>query len=129
IALQQVNILRDIREDLLDGRVYLPKDELDRHGVTLSIGADGALADPNGGLVRLIYELADRASEGFAEVLPLPPVLGRPSAACNAAMAGIYRDLLRRIQADPRAVLPTRLSLTTSEKARVALRALVRGSA
>src|SRR5690242_11261310 len=51
IALQQTNILRDIREDLLAGRVYLPKEDLDRYGVTLRLDADGALADPDGGLV------------------------------------------------------------------------------
>ena len=34
IALQQTNILRDVREDLLNGRIYLPQDELDRFGVT-----------------------------------------------------------------------------------------------
>src|SRR5262249_50169008 len=47
IALQQTNILRDIREDLLSGRVYLPQDELGRYGVTLALDEGGALADPD----------------------------------------------------------------------------------
>ena len=36
VALQLTNILRDIREDHLNGRVYLPAEDLDRFGGTLS---------------------------------------------------------------------------------------------
>jgi len=34
IAMQLTNILRDVGEDLTKNRIYLPKDELDRFGVT-----------------------------------------------------------------------------------------------
>ncbi|HVE29891.1 MAG TPA: phytoene/squalene synthase family protein, partial [Mycobacteriales bacterium] len=37
IALQQANILRDLREDLVNGRVYVPGEDLDRFGVRLRI--------------------------------------------------------------------------------------------
>jgi phytoene synthase len=124
IALQQVNILRDIREDLLAGRVYLPKDDLDRFGVILDIGPDGALADPDGGLTALVRVAAARATAWFDEGLRLLPLLDRRSAACTAAMAGIYRDLLRRIEAEPTAVFRRRISLTGPQKLRVAGRAL-----
>jgi phytoene synthase len=124
IALQQVNILRDIREDLLTGRVYLPKDDLDRFGVTLAVGPNGALIDPDGGLTALVRVAAARATAWFDEGLRLLPLLDRRSAACTAAMAGIYRDLLRRIEAEPAAVFRGRLSLTGAQKLRVAGRAL-----
>jgi phytoene synthase len=124
VALQQVNILRDIREDLLVGRVYLPKEDLDRFGVTLALGPDGGLADPGGGLRALITEAAARAATWFDDGLRLLPLLDRRSAACTAAMAGIYRDLLRSIAADPHAVFGGRVSLSGWEKARVAGRAL-----
>jgi phytoene synthase len=124
IALQQVNILRDIREDLLTGRVYLPKDDLDRFGITLAIGSDGALVDPNGGLTALVRVAAARAAAWFDDGLRLLPLLDRRSAACTAAMAGIYRDLLRRIEAEPAAVFRRRISLTGPQKIRVAARAL-----
>jgi 15-cis-phytoene synthase len=61
IALQQTNILRDIREDLINGRVYLPGDELDRYGVCLELNSSGALRDPDGRLAALIRQAADRA--------------------------------------------------------------------
>jgi phytoene synthase len=51
-------------------------------------------------------------------------MLDRRSAACAGAMAGIYRRLLEQIAAQPAAVLDSRVSLSTGEKAMVAVRAL-----
>jgi len=125
IALQQVNILRDIREDLLAGRIYLPKDDLDRFGVTLALEGSGALADPDGGLRALVIVAAARAAAWFDDGLRLLPMLDRRSAACTAAMAGIYRDLLRRIEADPTVVFAGRVSLSGRQKASVSVRSLL----
>ena len=124
VALQQTNILRDIREDFMNGRVYLPQDDLDRFGVELRLGPDGALVDDGGGLAALIRWSADRARTWYDDGLLLLPLLDRRSAACCAAMAGIYRRLLERIAAQPAAVLDSRVSLSTGEKAMVAVRAL-----
>jgi phytoene synthase len=52
------------------------------------------------------------------------PLLDRRSAACTAAMAGIYRHLLDRISAQPTVVYDRRLALTGWQKAGVATRAL-----
>ena len=126
IALQQTNILRDIREDFTNGRVYLPQDDLDRFGVELRLGPDGALADDGGGLAALIRWSADRARTWYDDGLLLLPLLDRRSAACCAAMAGIYRRLLDRIATDPTLVFDRRLSLSTWQKSGVAARALTR---
>jgi phytoene synthase len=125
IALQQTNILRDIREDLRNGRVYLPQEELAGYRVELRVDETGALADPTGALARLIGDAARRARSWYAQGLRLLPLLDRRSAACTAAMAGIYRQLLERIAADPPAVYDQRLSLSGWQKAAVATRALV----
>jgi phytoene synthase len=125
IALQQTNILRDIREDLLNGRVYLPQDDLDTYGVQLAIDETGALADKEGHLAELITAAARRAGDWYGTGLRLVPLLDRRSAACTAAMSGIYRRLLDRIAADPTAVYDKRLSLSTWQKAGVAARALM----
>jgi 15-cis-phytoene synthase len=124
IALQQTNILRDIREDLTNGRVYLPREELDRFGVALALDEHGVLRDPTGGLDRLIRFSAARAREWYAEGLRLVPLLDRRSAACTLAMAGIYRRLLDEIAVDPRSVYHQRRSLSGWQKAGVAARAL-----
>lgn len=124
IALQQTNILRDIREDLQNGRVYLPTEELAQFGVRLELDADGNLADPDGHLAAYIRFAARRAERWYADGLRLVPLLDRRSAACCTAMSGIYSALLRRIGAEPTLVYDRRLSLSGREKAVVAARAL-----
>jgi len=123
IALQQANILRDLREDLLNGRVYVPADDLDRFGVRLRI-EDGRLADPDGSLARLIRFSAERARSWFADGQRLIPLLDWRSAASARAMSGIYATLLDRIAAQPSLVYGGRLSLPVRQKAAIAARAL-----
>jgi phytoene synthase len=124
IALQQTNILRDVREDLRNGRIYLPQRDLDQFGVRLELDAAGALRDPDGRLASLLRFAAARSEEWYERGMRLLPHLDRRSAACCAAMAGIYRRLGARIQADPTAVYHQRLSLSGWEKVRVAVSAL-----
>lgn len=126
IALQQTNILRDIREDLLLGRVYLPSEELADFGVRLRLDDTGALHDPDARLAAYITFAADRAQHWYDLGLRLLPQLDHRSAACCAAMAGIYHHLLRRIRQNPTAVYERRMSLPPHEKGRVALTALAR---
>ncbi|MFA1539952.1 presqualene diphosphate synthase HpnD [Actinomadura monticuli] len=124
VALQLTNILRDVREDGLSGRVYLPAKDLARFGVTLERDASGRLTDDPERLAGLIRFEADRAEEWYATGLRLLPMLDRRSAACAGAMAGIYRHLLKRIKADPLAALDTRTSLPAWEKAAVSALAM-----
>ncbi|WP_018335241.1 squalene/phytoene synthase family protein [Actinomycetospora chiangmaiensis] len=124
LALQQTNILRDVREDLGNGRIYLPAEELDRAGVTLALRPDGVLDDPDGALADLLRDAAVRARGFYAEGLRLVPMLDRRSAACTTAMSGIYRRLLDEIADDPRRTYDRRLSLSGRHKALVAVRSL-----
>jgi phytoene synthase len=141
VALQLTNILRDVREDAENGRIYLPAEDLRRFGVEPSDGEAGgdmaqrasrlaalaaAQAEPLSELIR--FE-AERAQQWFDRGLLLVPQLDRRSGACVAAMAGIYHRLLGRIEADPPAALSSRTSLSTPEKLLVALRSFAgRGS-
>lgn len=127
VALQQTNVLRDVREDLLNGRVYLPADDLRAHGVTLAVSGE-VLGGPMPALVALVRAGARRARTWYDASLPLLDLLDHRSAACTAAMAGIYVRLNDRIESTPVAITTQRLSLRGSEKAAVALRALVRGT-
>ncbi|MEU9829916.1 squalene/phytoene synthase family protein [Streptosporangium sp. NPDC048047] len=124
VALQITNILRDVREDRLAGRIYLPAEDLDRFGCTLDVDSSGGLTDPPDRLAALVRFEADRARSWFAEGMRLLAVLDGRSAACTAAMAGIYRCLLGRIAADPAGALAARLSLPPWRKAMVAAGAL-----
>jgi 15-cis-phytoene synthase len=126
IALQQTNVLRDIREDLTHGRVYLPLADLDRFEVELRLDDAGALVDTDGALRALIRAACARAHSWYDDGLRLVPLLDRRSAACCLAMAGIYARLTQRIAADPAMVFDRRLSLSGREKATVAAAALLR---
>ena len=121
VALQLTNILRDIREDYGNGRVYLPAEDLakfDCDPATLNS------AEPHPEFVKLIEFEVERARDWYATGMRLLPLLDRRSAACTGAMAGIYRRLLERIAAEPAAVLRGRMSLSGREKAIVAVQAL-----
>lgn len=125
VALQLTNILRDLHEDRLQGRIYLPAEDLERFGCRLDVDQHGEFREPADQLGRLIRFEAERAQRWYAEGLRLLPLLDRRSAACCATMSGIYRGLLDRIAADPAATLHGRVSLAPREKAVVAARSLV----
>jgi phytoene synthase len=125
VALQLTNILRDIREDLGNGRIYLPQDELDAAGVVLRLDGNGNVADDDGRVAALVREQASRAEKWYRDGMRLLPLLERRSAASCAAMAGIYHRLLGRIEREPQAVLSRRVSLPAWEKAYLAARSLI----
>jgi phytoene synthase len=123
VALQLTNILRDIREDYQNGRVYLPDEDFKRFGAELPPDTSSwAAADPK--LVDLVSFEAERARDWYARGLRLMPMLDRRSAACTGAMAGIYYRLLQSIAAAPQLVLQRRVSLSPGQKAMVAVRSL-----
>ena len=149
VALQLTNILRDVREDAEDGRVYLPAEDLRRFGLIAAgdereaaptimrladrtaidgddTAADGERADAEW-LDALVSFQADRARGWFDRGMTLAPLLDRRSAACLLAMAGIYSRLLTRIAADPERALRERVALPMHEKTWVAARSMLGG--
>ena len=127
VALQLTNILRDIREDYRDGRVYLPAEDFKRFGTELRPNGSGWPA-PDSKLVDLVTFEAERARDWYSRGLRLMPMLDRRSAACTGAMAGIYFRLLENIADAPELVLQRRVSLSPGQKAMVAVKSLA-GSA
>jgi 15-cis-phytoene synthase len=116
IALQLINVMRDVREDWELGRVYLPQDELAAHGVTEDDIAAGRVTPAWQAL--MAYQGA-RARTYLEEGLGLLRSLDRRSAACVGTFAGLYRATLERIEASgydvfngkPRLSLPTKLRI------------------
>jgi phytoene synthase len=127
VALQLTNILRDVREDFLNNRVYLPKEDLDKFGIEFApFGSPEPFPSEamQARFANLVEFEANRAREWYSSGLRLLATIDRRSAACTGAMAGIYRRLLERIARNPHAVLEGRMSLPGSEKALVAAQAL-----
>ena len=123
VAMQVTNILRDVVEDRDMGRVYLPREDARRAGCAPD------LSGPSDTVAALIAAEVGPVRSWFASGLELLPLLDRRSRACVAAMAGIYRRILDRIEQDPTAVLRGRISLPTQEKLWIAARAISVGAA
>jgi 15-cis-phytoene synthase len=126
VALQLTNILRDVREDYLNDRVYLPAEDLARFGCELTLGQPEPFQTDaqRARFASLVEFEAARAREWYASGMRLLATIDRRSAACTGAMAGIYRRLLERIAGQPSAVLQGRMSLPAGQKALVAVQAL-----
>ena len=123
IALQLINIIRDVAEDWRLGRVYLPQDELTRFGVAEDDIAQGFVTSE---WRELMGFQADRARTHLAEGLTLLDHLDRRSAACVATFAGLYRSTLERIERDGFDVFDGAPTLSPVAKLRVVGAALAR---
>jgi phytoene synthase len=96
IALQLINISRDVREDWELGRVYLPQDELASFGVAEAEIASGHMTDAWRALMTF---QAERARAHLRDGLGLVRTLDGRSALCVSTFAGLYRATLDRIEA------------------------------
>jgi 15-cis-phytoene synthase len=115
LALQQINIMRDVAEDWGLGRVYLPHDELARFSVTEE---DLAARRVSPQWRALMAHQDARAEALLSQGLELLPLLDRRSALCVRAFAGIYRGLLLQIRARGYDVFSSRPALSPAGKLR-----------
>lgn len=95
IALQLTNILRDVRPDLSNGRLYLPLDELRRFGCTEQDLQHGVLTPP---VVSLLRHQADRARDYYARARAARPAGTARRLVAAEIMGAIYRAILDRIE-------------------------------
>jgi phytoene synthase len=123
IALQLINIVRDVREDWQLGRVYLPQDELAAYEVTEDDLAHGRLTPAWRSLMAF---QAARARAYLAEGLRLLDSLDRRSALCVGTFAGLYRATLDRIEANGYDVFGPKTRLSAPSKLAVVARGLWR---
>jgi 15-cis-phytoene synthase len=120
LALQLTNILRDVREDAVDmKRVYLPQDELRRFEIPESALSNGLIYP---GWYELIKHNVARARLYFASGYEVLRYIPRRPGACVQTMAGIYEELLKKIERDPGLPLRARAALSKTEKLRVVVR-------
>ena len=112
-AFQLTNIVRDVGEDARRGRVYLPVDELARHGLS----PEDILARKGGEAFRaLMAGQAARAEATYGEAFAKLHPEDRKSQRAGLIMAAIYRTLLAEIRRDGFPVLEGRVSLTPIRK-------------
>ena len=112
-AFQLTNIIRDVGEDAMRGRIYLPISELQQfevkaHEITQRLYSDRFRA--------LMQFQAKRAHTLYDEALALLPAADRRSQKPGLMMASIYRTLLTEIERADFQVLHQRIALTPLRK-------------
>jgi phytoene synthase len=117
VALQLTNILRDVKEDVERGRVYLPLDLLDEFGESVdelrSLAAGRAMT---GRERSMLATLAIRAEKYYLAAGKLTPLIDPDSRAALWVLVTIYHRLLARIVAQKMEVFGERVALSTAEK-------------
>ncbi|WP_427911781.1 presqualene diphosphate synthase HpnD [Ramlibacter sp. MMS24-I3-19] len=113
LAFQLTNIIRDVGEDAIRGRIYLPVNELQQFDVKAHEITSRTYSDRFRALMQF---QADRAHRLYDEALALLPAEDRRSQKPGLMMASIYRTLLREIERDGFQVLHQRVSLTPLRK-------------
>ncbi len=112
-ALQLTNIIRDVGEDALRGRIYLPVNELQQFDVKAHEILKRTYSDNFTALMRF---QAQRAQGLYDEAMALLPAADLRAQKPGLMMASIYRALLREIEADNFQVLHQRIRLTPLRK-------------
>jgi len=118
IAFQLTNILRDVREDCANGRVYIPEEDIARFGADLAKHDDRFVA--------LMSFEAQRARDYYDQSRPLLSLVAPRSRASLWALIEIYRRLLNRIERSNYDVLIKRIRVPTWEKLAILGTAIVR---
>lgn len=115
IGVRQSEILRDLRQDARDGRIYLPQDRLTAHSVTLD-DLRGREVAPR--LKAALREFRDAVQEDLQSALAAVSAPLRPLAVLGA----LHRRLLKRIAAHDFEVATSRIDLGPIEKPWIAWR-------
>jgi phytoene synthase len=119
LALQLINVIRDVGDDARRGRVYIPVDELQRFGVRVADLLGGSYVD---GFVPLMRFQAERARAAYREALELLPAVDRRAQRPGLIMGAIYATLLEEIERENFQVLHQRIALTPLRKLWIAWR-------
>jgi 15-cis-phytoene synthase len=124
MAFQLTNIIRDVGEDARRDRIYLPLDEIDRHGVS---AADILQARQTDGFSRLMEFQIERALGYYRSAFDKLPADDRRAQRPGIVMAAIYQTTLDEIRRDGCRVLTQRISLTPIRKLWIAWKTWMKG--
>lgn len=113
MAFQLTNILRDVHEDAVRGRVYLPLDELKRFNVAPEDLQKNHTTD---NAIELFKFQKKRALDYYQKAFDLLPESDRYAQKSGLIMAEIYLATLNEIETDGFRVLEHRIKLTPIRK-------------
>ncbi|WP_027475640.1 presqualene diphosphate synthase HpnD [Curvibacter gracilis] len=113
LAFQLTNIIRDVGEDAMRGRIYLPVNELQRFDVKAHEVLQRVYSERFTALMKF---QAERAHQLYDQAMALLPAADLRAQKPGLMMASIYRTLLREIEDENFQVLHQRISLTPLRK-------------
>lgn len=119
LALQLTNIIRDVYEDSLRNRLYLPLDELKEFGVT---EAQIFNRENNESFHNLISFHAKRAHECYRDAFESLPVQDRYNQKTGTIMAAIYENTLNEMESDQLQVLKHKIVIPPLRKIIIAVK-------
>jgi 15-cis-phytoene synthase len=122
-AFQLTNILRDLSEDAKMGRIYLPREDLERFRYTPEDLRRGVLDDRFRDL--MMFEVI-RARDFYRRSLVLHQQLEPAGRPILSAMLQIYGGLLQEIERRDYDVFTRRINLSMPRKSLIALKCLLR---
>jgi phytoene synthase len=125
IAFQITNILRDVAADWKEGRLYLPRDEMDAFDVSEEDVAAGRMTD---NLRRLLARQAERAEEFYRAAESARPRVHPRRLLAPQLMRHVYHDILDRVRSPSYDPFGPRVRISTARKAYLAVRTWARGS-
>jgi len=125
VFMQLVNILRDVQEDAERGRIYLPIDDLAKHGITAEDVLEGRL-NRHPGWNPFVKEFIERIELYRDKALGLLPMLNPRVRYSPAIMMGLYRSILKKITKVNGDVFTERIRLNKAEKITLALTTYIR---
>lgn len=112
-AFQLTNIIRDIKEDAEQGRIYIPSEDLEKFSVTKQeLLADTATEN----LIELVKFEIQRARHYYQQALKRLPDIDRYSQSCGLIMSAIYSRVLDRIETNIPAIMSSRVRLGKMQK-------------
>jgi 15-cis-phytoene synthase len=124
VALQLTNILRDVPVDLAHGRIYIPLEDLCRHGVTEedlrreAAHAGGGIQSP--AVKALLRQQGARAREYYARADAALPRADARRLVAAEIMGAIYRAILDRIERRDYDVFTTLVRIPRPRRALIA---------
>jgi phytoene synthase len=125
-AFQMTNFIRDVGEDLVRGRVYLPQEDLEVFGVTRELLAAGVVTPPIRELLKFEIERT-RALYTFAG--PGIDMLHPTSRDCVRTAFALYGGILDEVEEADYQVLQQRVSVPLRRRLEVAVPAWRRARA
>ena len=113
IALQLINILRDVKEDTIRGRIYIPQDERAKYNVTKDMLLNH---ETNKNILDLFTFQAQRAEQFYKKAFKALNTKDRYSQRTGIIMAEIYHALLNKIIKQNFPVLKKRVHINALKK-------------